>query len=411
VLHGCDAPVGARRPRPAVELADIVREHGEAFRRAHALTPDQHAVLRAVERCRTAVLGGHLDVCLACGWTEPSYNSCRNRHCPKCQSLAQARWIAGRLARILPTHYFHVVFTLPALLRPVLRRNPRVVFDMLFAAASETLLELGRDPKWLGAELGVTAVLHTWTRELTLHPHVHCIVTGGGLTADGTEWRSSKPDFLLPVHVMRALFRGKMCAKLRDAYDRGRLHLGPEAVDPEAMEILLDRLQRQDWVVYAKRPFGGAEHVVRYLGRYTHRIGISNQRLVSLQDGKVTFRTKNGKAITLDAQDFLARFLQHVLPPGFVKIRHYGLMAPSHATTKLVVARALLNSSRSNAPGEEPALSNRGPADATLPWQELLHQLTGIDVRRCPACGELAVVRRPLDAAHALARAPPEVAA
>jgi Putative transposase/Transposase zinc-binding domain len=404
VLRGCDAPVGARRPRPAVELADIVREHGETFRRAHALTPDQHAVLRAIERCRTAVLGGHLDVCLACGRTEPSYNSCRNRHCPKCQSLAQARWIAGRLARILPTHYFHVVFTVPAPLRPVLRRNPRAVFDILF---SETLLELGRDPKWLGAELGVTAVLHTWTRELTLHPHVHCIVTGGGMTADGTEWRSCKPNFLLPVRVMGALFRGKMCAKLRDAHDRGKLDLGPEPVDPKAMGILLDRLQRQDWVVYAKRPFGGAEHVVRYLGRYTHRIGISNQRLVSLQDGKVTFRTKNGKAITLDAQDFLARFLQHVLPPGFVKIRHYGLVAPSNATTKLVVARALLSSSRPGRPAEvsPPAV------DAALPWQELLHKLTRIDVRRCLACGALAVERRALHAPPARARAPPRAAA
>jgi len=413
VLRGCDAPDGARRPRPVLELADIVREHGEAFRRAHALTPDQHAALRAIERCRTAVLGGHLDVCLACGRAEPSYNSCRNRHCPKCQSLAQARWIAGRLARILPTHYFHVVFTLPESLRPLVRRNSRTVFDMLFAAASETLLELGRDPEWLGAELGVTAVLHTWTRELTIHPHVHCIVTGGGLTADSTAWKSSKRDFLLPVHVMGALFRGKMCAKLRDAHDRGRLDLGPDPVDPEGISILLGRLQRCSWVVYAKRPFGGAEHVIRYLGRYTHRIGISNQRLLSLQDGQVTFRTKDGKAITLAAQDFLARFIQHVLPPGFVKIRHYGLMAPSNATTKLAVARALLNSPPANPPAEgpAPAPSTGGPVDPALPWQQLLQQLTGIDVCRCPACGELAVVRRPLDAPKPLARAPPEVAA
>jgi Putative transposase len=288
------------------------------------------------------------------------------------------------------------------------RRNSRTVFDMLFAAASETLLELGRDPKWLGAELGVTTVLHTWTRELALHPHVHCIVTGGGLTADGTAWRSCKRDFLLPVHVMGALFRGKVCAKLRDAHERGRLDLGPEPVDPEGMAIVLDRLQRLDWVVYAKRPFGGAEHVVRYLGRYTHRIGISNQRLVSLQDGKVTFRTKNGKAITLGAQDFLARFVQHVLPPGFVKIRHYGLMAPSNATTKLVVARALLSSSRRTTPAQAPPSP---PTDAALPWQQLLHKLTGIDVRRCPACGALAVERRALDDATQLARAPPQAAA
>ena len=270
-MHGC-APTGAP-PRPAVELADIVREHGEAFGRTHALTPDQRAVLHAIERCRTAALGGHVDVCLECGAAEPSYNSCRNRHCPKCQSLAQARWVAGRMARILPTHYFHVVFTLPSELRPLTRRYPRRIFDLLFAAASETLLELGRDPRWLGAELGITAVLHTWTRELVFHPHLHCIVTGGGLTADGTEWRSSKPDFLLPVHVMGALFRGKMCAKLRDAQGRGQLDVGPEPVDPEGFSILLEQLQRHDWVVYAKRPFGGAEQVVRYLGRYTHRIG------------------------------------------------------------------------------------------------------------------------------------------
>jgi len=411
VVHGCGAPGGARRPRPAVELADIVREHGVALRRAQALTPDQRTALRAIERCRTVVLGGHLDVCLACGRAEPAYNSCRNRHCPKCQSLAQARWVAGRLARILPTHYFHVVFTLPAPLRALVRRNPRTVFDMLFAAASETLLELGRDPKWLGAELGITGVLHTWTRELVFHPHLHCIVTGGGLTTDGTEWRSSKRDFLLPVHVMGALFRGKMCSKLRDAHRRGRLDLGPEPLDPEGLSILLDGLLRRDWVVYAKRPFGGAEHVVRYLGRYTHRIGISNHRLVSLQHGEVTFRTKNGKAITLGAQEFLARFIQHVLPPGFVKIRHYGLMAPSHATTRLRVARTLLNSSRrpTRDQGPPPPPSLYGLVDAALPWQELVHRLTGIDLRRCLACGAIAIVRRPL-VVHALARAPPEAA-
>jgi hypothetical protein len=206
---------------------------------------------------------------------------------------------------------------------------------------------------------------------------------------------------------MGALFRGKMCSQLRAAHGRGRLDLGPEPVDPQGLSILLDGLQRRDWVIYAKRPFGGAEHVVRYLGRYTHRIGISNQRLVSLQHAEVTFRTKNGNAITLGAQDFLGRFIQHVLPPGFVKIRHYGLMAPSHATTRLGVARALLDSSPSSARNERPAPSPS--LDAMLPWQELLRQLTGIDLRRCPACGAIAVVRRPLDV-HALARAPPEAA-
>jgi hypothetical protein len=402
-VHGCGDAQGARRARPVVEIADIVREHGETFRRTHPLTTDQHSVLRAIERCRTAVLGGHLDVCLACGRTEPAYNSCRNRHCPKCQSLAQARWVAGRMARILPTHYFHVVFTLPASLRPLARRNPRALFDMLFAAASETLLELGRDPKWLGAELGVTSVLHTWTRELVFHPHLHCIVTGGGLTADGAGWQRCKRDFLLPVRVMGALFRGKMLSRIRR--DRARLDLGPKWLDPEGFDAMVDRLHRTDWVVYAKRPFGGAEHVVRYLGRYTHRIGISNQRIVSLQRGEVTFRSKSGKSLTLPAQEFLSRFVQHVLPAGFVKIRHCGLMAPSHATTRLEQARRILEALPPRAhDNARPRTSDA--VDSELGWRELLLSLTGIDLRRCPGCGEAAVVRRPLPQP----RAPPEAA-
>jgi hypothetical protein len=404
-VHGCGAPRAAPH-RTAVELADIVRVHGAAFRRAHLLSPDQHAALRAIERCRTAVLGGHLDVCLQCGHSEPSYNSCRNRHCPKCQSLAQARWVAARSQRILPTHYFHVVFTLPAPLRAVTRRAPRAVFDMLFAAASETLLDLGRDRRWLGAQLGVTAVLHTWTRELVFHPHLHCIVTGGGLTADGTAWRCCKRDFLLPVRVMGALFRGKLLAKLRDAYDRGRLGRDPQGLDPDGFGQLVNQLHRTSWVVYAKRPFGGAQQVVRYLGRYTHRIGISNQRIVSLLNGEVTFRTKNGKSIALPAEDFLARFVQHVLPAGFVKIRHYGLMAPSHATTTLETARRILHrtpapQSVDRAPAEQTAMG------AEVDWYELLRHLTGIDLRRCPACGAAGIVRRPLEPQ---ARAPPGAA-
>jgi hypothetical protein len=399
-LHACGVAAGAR---PGVELADIVREHGDQLRRAHALTPDQHAVLRSIERCRTAVLGGHLDVCLACGHAEPAYNSCRNRHCPKCQSLAQARWVASRLARILPTHYFHVVFTLPAPLRSLARRNARTVFDLLFAAASETLLKLGRDAHWLGAELGVTAVLHTWTRELVFHPHLHCIVTGGGLTDDGAAWRSCKRDFLLPVRVMGALFRGKMLSKLRRAYDRGRLDLGPEGTGG-SFSAMLQRLYRAHWVVYAKRTFGGPEHVVRYLGRYTHRIGISNQRIVALEHGQVTFRTKNGKSITLPALEFLARFINHVLPAGFVKIRHYGLMAPSHATTRLEVARRLLD----ERPNRRVIVASRStPIDDDLGWRELYALLTSIDLRRCRACGQIAVVRQPLTLQP---RAPPEAA-
>jgi hypothetical protein len=276
------------------------------------------------------------------------------------------------------------------------------VFDVLFESASETLLELGRDPKWLGAELGVTAVLHTWTRELALHPHVHCIVTGGGLTEDGSKWKSAKKHFFFPVHVMGALFRKKVIAKLRRR--RARLDLGPAPVDPEAFDRLMARLQRVRWVVYAKRPFGGAEQVVRYLGRYTHRIGISNARLVSLHDGLVTFHTKDGKRCTLPALDFLTRFVQHVLPPGFVKIRHYGLVSPAHAKTRLEVARRRLEDKR---PAPAPQDCANEPANIDVSWRELLALLTGIDVRLCRACGALAVVPRPLDPP---ARAPPEAA-
>lgn len=397
-MHAACAPALGAPPRFAIELADIVREHGEEFRRTHILSPEQHAVLSAIERCRTAELGGHLDVCLACGHSQPSYNSCRNRHCPKCQALSQARWVEGRMARILPVHYFHVVFTLPAQLRKVARRNPRRMYELLFAAVSETLLELGHDSKWLGAKLGITSVLHTWTRELVYHPHVHCIVTGGGLSCDGEKWLGCRPNFLFPVHVMGALFRAKMLHKIRQAHARRKLDLGPDTVDPEAFGRLLDQLYRFDWVVYSKRPFGGPEQVIRYLGRYTHRIAISNYRLVSLDKGQVTFRTKSGKSITLTVDEFLARFLQHVLPVGFVKIRHFGLMASSNATTKLEIARTLLVASeRSENAGAPPMKPSGAPVlNGTIGWRELLLALTGTDAKRCPACSALALVRRPL---------------
>ena len=353
------------------------------------LRPEQHAALRDIERCRTAVLGGHLDVCTECGYERPSYNSCRNRHCPKCQALAQARWIEKRVERVLPVHYFHVVFTLPGELRAVARRHREVVFDLLFASASQTLLELGRDPDRLGAELGVTMVLHTWTRDLRFHPHVHAIVTGGGLSEDGSRWVPAGQAFLFPVHVMGALFRGKMIAALQCAQDRGAIDLG--SVDIQA-------LHETRWVVYAKRPFGGPEQVLRYLGRYTHRVGISNTRLVSMDDRTVTFRTKTG-VTTLEGKAFLARFLQHVLPPRFVKIRHYGLHSASHAKTRLLVAKNLL------APA--PAPSSEPLAKATDPVARIA-QLTGIDVRVCPACHKPTLVRKPLPEQS---RAPPAMAA
>ncbi len=297
-MHAACAPA---RTRPAIELADVVRAYGQAFVQSRVLRPEQHAALRDIARCRTAVLGGHLDVCTACGHERPSYNSCRNRHCPKCQSLAQARWIDKRLERLLPVHYFHVVFTLPSELRAVTMRAREVVFDMLFASASQTLLALARDPKRLGAELGVTMVLHTWTRELHFHPHVHAIVTGGGLSDDDARWVRTRKGFLFPVRVIGALFRGKMLAALERAHVRGRLDLG--GVDVHALRI-------KPWVVYAKRPFGGPEQVLRYLGRYTHRVGISNQRLVSMDERGVTFRTKDGNAVTLAGDVLLSH--EHV---------------------------------------------------------------------------------------------------
>jgi hypothetical protein len=382
-MHAACAP---SRTRPALELADVVRAYGPTFQQSRVLRSEQRRALRDIERCRTAVLGGHLDACTACGHEQPSYNSCRNRHCPKCQSLAQARWIDKRLARLLPVHYFHVVFTLPAELRGVARRQRERVFDLLFASASATLLALARDPKRLGAELGVTMVLHTWTRELSFHPHVHAIVTGGGLSDDDARWVPTRKGFLFPVRVMGALFRGKMLAALERAHAHGHIDLG---------NVDLRALRSKPWIVYAKRPFGGPEQVIRYLGRYTHRVGISNQRLVSMDERGVTFRTKDGGAVTLAGTELLARFVEHVLPPRFVKIRHYGLHAATNATTRLDRARDLL-----------PLLVVTPRADHDLDWRDLLLRLTGTDLRVCPRCTVRAVVRTALP----LARAPPEAA-
>jgi hypothetical protein len=384
VLAHPHSPPGERRTgQPAVEVADIVRAHRQAFARVHALTAEQSAVLDAIARCRTGALGGHLDVCDTCGNSEISYNSCRNRHCPKCQSLAQARWLERRMQRVLPTHAFHVVFTLPSELRPVALANRTLLFDLLFACAAETLLELGRDPRWLGAELGITSVLHTWTRELLFHPHVHCIVTGGGLSLDGQHWICTRKNFLLPVRVLGALFRGKFLAGLRHAYARGELRL-PATFTAHCFDRLCNQLHRKRWVVYSKPPFGGPEHVFRYLGRYTHRVGLSNHRLLSFDSRGVTFRTRGTNLVTLPPIEFLRRFLLHVLPKRFVKIRHHGLMAASNVSSRLQKARHLLE---------------QAPTIPTAPvhdFRDILLVLTGVDLRRCPLCLLGTVVRHPL---------------
>jgi len=377
--------------RPPVEVADVFRAHGETFRQRHTLTPGQLQVMRAIETCRTDVLGGHVDVCAECGFARPAYNSCRNRHCPKCQFLKQAEWVEQRMVRIVPTRYFHVVFTLPAALRPLCLRHSKRLYDLLFEAVSRTLLALGQDARRLGAQLGFTAVLHTWTRTLEYHPHLHCIVTGGGLSTDGDRWvRAGRGRYLFPVKVMGALFRGKFLDGLRRLRERGEVDAGDDA----AFHRLLDDLYRQSWVVYAKRPFGGPAHVYQYVGRYTHRIAISNQRLITFDGGGVRFHTKNGETATLPPEEFIRRFLLHVLPRAFTKVRHFGLLAPCHVHSRLEQARALL------AP-DQPA-----PEALQRTWVERLLALTGVDLAICPQCGCRSFVARPLDLWRSGQRAP-----
>jgi hypothetical protein len=410
------APGERAAGRPRLEVADIVRAHGEAYLHRHPVTADQRKVLRDIAACRTAALGGHVDVCASCGFEQPSYNSCRNRHCPKCQSLTQAKWIAERQARVLPTHYFHVVFTLPAELRALALCNREKVFDLLFGCTAQTLLTLGRDPQWLGAMIGITAVLHTWSRDLNFHPHLHCIVTGGGLSLDGARWVEGRRGYLFPVRVLGKLFRGKMLAALRGAYDAGELVLEGGAAtlrDVAAFAELIDALYKKAWVVYAKPPFGGAAQVIAYLGRYTHRVGLSNHRLLGMDERGVRFRTRGDKAVTLSADEFLRRFLLHVLPKGFVKIRHYGLMAASHATTTLEVARERIATaaSASTPPTQDDATTDDARVEAR-DWRARLEALTGIDLSACPRCGLHTIQRLPLGSVpntvtHA-ASAPPD---
>ena len=350
--------------------------------------------MRAIEICRTSILGGHLDVCPKCGDSRPSYNSCRNRHCPKCQALRQAKWIAERQARVLPMHHFHVVFTVPDLLKPLAQQNRERFFRLLFEAAANTLLDLGDDPKRLGGQLGITAVLHTWTRDLRFHPHIHCVVTGGGLHRDGDRWISARRRYLFPAKVLSRLFRGKLLVALAKAWNKGELSCR-ELDQPGAFARLKDTLYKKNWVVYAKTPFGGPAQVFNYLGRYTHRVAISNQRLLVLDERGVHFVTRGSKTATLAPEAFIGRFLQHVLPDGFVKIRHFGLLASCNVNTRLVAARRLLE--RAPLPKVLPALlalfvaAYRAPPTQTLGWRERLILLTGIDPLRCPRCGAMRV--------------------
>ncbi len=362
--------------RPELEVADIFRAHGPAYlRRFGDRMPLRHKrAMRAIEVCRTVTLGGHVDRCESCGHERVSYNSCRNRHCPKCQFLKTEKWIEARKADLLPIPYFHVVLTLPEELRPIARVNQRIVYDLLFKTAARTLLELARNPKHLGADIGFTAVLHTWSQTLIHHPHVHCIVTGGGLAPDGT-WKAARTGFFLPVHVISRLFRGKFLARLRAMENARQLR------DPTPPE-LWSRLYTREWSVYCKPPFAHAEHVVAYLGRYTHRIAISNHRLVSSNDQTVCFRYRDSadgdrhKTMGLHPQEFIRRFLLHVLPDGFVKIRHYGLLANRSRRTHIQRCRELLGATWRSAVKTTKAT-----------WEEILLEVAGIDIRVCPCCG------------------------
>lgn len=371
-------PAAAERPR--FDIGDIVRQHRAALESQVGLTLSQRRVLSAIALCRTAALGGHIDVCRSCGYEHPAYNSCRNRHCPKCQALAQEKWIAARSEQLLPVKHFHVVFTMPSQLRPMARYHSRELYNALFASASATLNELGRTR--LGARIGMTMVLHTWTRDLRYHPHVHAIVTAGGLGADDSHWIPSSPKYLFPVKVMGALFRGKMMAQLRALHEANSLQPLSSPEEPADFERLMATLASKSWVVFAKKPFREARHVMAYLGRYTHRVAIANSRLVDVSDDTVTFRTKNGKTVSVTPVEFLRRFTKHVLPDGFHKIRHYGLYGSAQRGGRLETSRQILDQDETT-----PRPDDGAQDGAQDEWEQLLQSLTGRDVSRCPVCG------------------------
>jgi len=391
--------------RPPLEVADIVRAAGEAFieRNRHWLRWKHVKVLRAIQRCRTAALGGHLDECTRCGHRAISYNSCRNRHCPKCQTAARERWIAARQRELLPTRYLHVVFTLPSRLAPLVLQNKKAIYDVLFRTSAETLLEVAGNPRRLGAEIGFFSVLHSWSQQLNLHPHVHCVVAAGGLSPDHTRWIHARENYFLPKKVLRKVFRGKFVDALKQAFHNGQLNFHSNLkllADPKTFAAWLRTLYRDKWVVYLKPPFGGPEYVLQYLGRYTHRVAISNHRLVSFADGQVTFRWRDSadgnkqKLLPLSVNEFLTRFLLHILPQGFLRIRNFGFLANRRRSTLLPLCFQLLGTTP-QPPAEEHSSSTEDAAE----------------LYRCPYCGGPMKVIERLTAAEILLRSPPELTA
>ena len=375
----------------AIEVGDIFRQFGAAYQQEHKLPLQQLKAMTAIARCRSRALGGHIDVCDECGYERISYNSCRNRHCPKCQSLARERWLLARRQELLPICYFHVVFTLPDELNRLCLVNQQVMYDLLFRAGSETILDLGNDARHIGGKVGLIAVLHTWGQNLMDHPHLHCIVTGGGLSTDGQRWiypkkMTPKRDFFIHVNIISDLFKKKFLAYLKQAYQHSKLKIVGEIAplaDPINFQQLLDRLYQKKWNSYCKKPFGGPEKVLNYLGRYTHRVAISNHRIVTLEAGKVTFKwrdyrdSNNHKLMTVDVFEFMRRFLLHILPHGFFKIRYYGILASRNHRTDLALCQRLLQ-----------VAVNIADQTPTLSWEDLMLELFDIDVRRCPACGK-----------------------
>ncbi len=379
-------------PRPAIELADIFRLHGQAYRAAHSLPRPQLRVMRAIEVCRTATLGGHVETCSQCSHIRVSYNSCRNRHCPKCQNRERAKWLENRTAELLPVEYFHVVFTLPAEIAAIAFYNQDVVYGILFRTAAQTLLTIARDPQRLGAEIGFFGILHTWGQNLLFHPHLHCVVPGGGLSPDGQSWIACRPGFFLPVRVLSRLFRRLFLEALEKAFASGKLRFFGERETlqhPASFSAYLTPLRKTEWVVYAKPPFGGPQQALAYLGRYTHRVALSNRRLLAHQQDSVTFQWKDyrrrgrqkSRVMTLAADEFIRRFLIHTLPDRFQRIRHFGFLANRHRRRKLALCRRLL----------------LHPITELLPESAACIQLSRVlespPPLRCPACGAAILVQ------------------
>src|SRR5215472_1853355 len=375
--------------RPKLEVGEVLRRYGETYRQQHAgfLSRAQLRVMTAIERCRTATLGGHVEQCDQCHFQRIAYNSCRDRHCPKCQSLARAQWIEDRQAELLDTQYFHVVFTVPEEIAAIAYQNKDVVYDILFRATSETLRTIAADPQHLGAEIGFFAVLHTWGQNLMFHPHLHCVVPGGGLSPDGSRWIPCRKGFFLPVRVLSCLFRRLFVESLEKAFDAGQLQFFSaleELRDRTAFHRLLGRVRSRKWVVYAKKPFAGPQQVLDYVGRYTHRVAISNNRILNIEDGRVTFRYKDyrdgsqQKTMTLSANEFIRRFLLHVLPEGFHRIRYYGFLGNRSRKEKLEQCRQLLGM----VPREPDSLTKV----AKLDYRDCYQALTGSSLWECPAC-------------------------